>query len=69
MEEQLTYNQAINELEEIVKKMQSPDCDIDNLSKYTSRALQLLKLCKTKLTATNTELQKILAEIEQNNQQ
>ncbi len=59
----LTYSQAVNELEEIVKKMQSPDCSIDNLSEYTTRSLKLLQVCKTKLTTTDTELKKILAEL------
>ena len=61
---QPTYAQAIAELEQIVQKMQSPDCGIDNLRQLTSRALQLLKLCKAKLTTTDEELKRILAEIE-----
>ena len=59
----LTYSQAITELEEIVKKMQSPECSIDNLSQYTARSLQLLKVCKAKLTETDEELKKILDEM------
>lgn len=59
----LTYTQAITELEEIVKKMQSPECSIDNLSQYTARSLQLLKVCKAKLTQTDEELRKILDEM------
>lgn len=59
----MTYTQAITELEEIVKKMQSPECSIDNLSQYTARSLQLLKMCKAKLTATDEELKKVLDEM------
>ena len=59
----MTYTQAITELEEIVKKMQSPECSIDNLSQYTARSLQLLKVCKAKLTATDEELKKVLDEM------
>lgn len=59
----MTYTQAITELEEIVKKMQSPECSIDNLSQYTARSLQLLKVCKAKLTATDEELKKVLNEM------
>jgi len=59
----LTYTQAITELEEIVRKMQSPECSIDNLSEYTARSLQLLKVCKTKLTETDVELKKVLDEM------
>ena len=62
--EKLTYTQAVNELERIVREMQSENCSIDNLSKYTSRSLELLKICKAKLLATDEELKKILAELE-----
>ena len=61
--EKMTYTQAVNELEEIVRKMQSPDCSIDNLSQYTARSLQLLKVCKAKLSATDEELKKVLNEM------
>ena len=60
----LTYSQAIAELEQIVKTMQSENCSIDNLSKLTSRSLELLKICKSRLLATDEELKKILAELE-----
>lgn len=66
--EQLTYSQAIAQLESIVKKMQSPECDIDNLSALTSQSLQLLKHCKAKLTATDEELKNVLAELEKSQQ-
>ena len=60
----LTYSQAIAELEQIVKTMQSENCTSDNLSQLTSRSLELLKICKSRLLATDEELKKILAELE-----
>ena len=65
---QLTYSQAIAELEQIVQKMQSADCTIGNLSDYTARSLQLLKVCKSKLTETDEKLKKILAELDEEKQ-
>ncbi len=62
--EKLTYGEAVKELEAIVREMQSESCSIDNLSKYTKRSLQLLKVCKAKLYETDEELKKILAELE-----
>lgn len=56
-----SYSEAIRELESIVRKMQSDDCDIDHLSAYTARSLQLLKFCKERLQLTDAELQKLLA--------
>ena len=62
MEEIKTYKEAVEELESIVRKMQSPDCDIDKLSDYTSRSLTLLKYCKEKLLKTEQEVSRTLAE-------
>lgn len=59
-----TYSEAIKELEAIVRKMQSDDCDIDNLARYTARSLQLLKFCKERLQLTDAELKKLLAELQ-----
>lgn len=50
------YSQAIAELEEILRKMESDQCDIDSLSNYTSRALELLKFCKERLFKTDREV-------------
>ena len=60
---EMTYTQAVNELEELVKKMQDPECSIDNLSDYTKRSKELLDICRKKLTATDKELKRILADI------
>ena len=62
-EKKMTYSEAIAELEKIVAEMQSENCSIDNLSAYTSRSLELLKVCKAKLLTTAEELKKILAEL------
>ncbi len=59
-----TYAEAISQLEQIVGLMQSDKVDIDDLSRYTKRALDLLKLCKQRLAATDEELKKILATLE-----
>ena len=61
--EEMTYTQAVNELEELVKKMQDPECSIDNLSQYTKRSKELLEFCRKRLTATDEELKRILGEI------
>ena len=61
--EEMTYTQAVNELEELVKKMQDPECSIDNLSQYTKRSKELLEFCKKRLTATDDELKRILCDI------
>lgn len=61
---ELTYNQAVSELENILRTMQSDNCDIDLLTVFTRRAIELLKECRSRLTATDEELRSILAELE-----
>ena len=62
---EMTYTEAVTELEQIVQKMQDPQCSIDNLSEYTRRSKQLLDICRKKLTAADEQLKQILATIQQ----
>ena len=62
---EMTYTQAVTELEQLVQKMQDPQCSIDNLSEYTRRSKQLLDICRKKLTAADEQLKQILADIQQ----
>lgn len=62
--DKLTYNQAVAELDSIVRNMQSDNCDIDRLTAYTRRAAELLRECRRRLTATDEELRAILADLE-----
>lgn len=57
---QLTYNQAVAELDQIIRYMQSDNCDIDSLVAYTRRASELLAECRARLTATDEQLKSVL---------
>lgn len=59
----LTYAQAVAELEQILRTMQSDQCDIDKLTAYTRRASELISECRSRLTATDEELRAILADL------
>ena len=58
----LSYNQALQELESILKNLQSSTPDIDSLAKETERASLLLNHCRSKLLRTEEELRKVLGE-------
>ncbi len=62
---EMTYTQAVTELEQILAHMQSDKCDIDKLSAYTRRATELLNECRSRLTATDQELRQILPQFDQ----
>lgn len=57
---ELTYTKAMQELEDIVNKMQSDTCDIDALADYTKRAAELIKYCREKLFTTDVEVKKCI---------
>lgn len=62
MKEELKYEQAYQELQTIVRRMENDELDIDQMSEQLKRAQQLIKLCKDKLTKTDEEIKKILTE-------
>lgn len=60
----MTYNETAAELEQILRLMQSDNCDIDRLAGLTRRATALIAECRRRLTATDEELRAILSEDE-----
>ena len=58
----MKYEEAMRQLQEIVRKMENDELDIDQMSDQLKRAQELIKLCKDKLTKTDEEIKKILAE-------
>lgn len=61
---QISYTEAMKQLEDIVQHMQNPECDIDNLRNYTQKGLELLQVCKQRLKETDADVKKIIAQIE-----
>ena len=62
MSKEIKYEAALAELQAIVRKMENDELDIDQMSEQLKRAQELIKLCKNKLTKTDEEIKKILAE-------
>lgn len=58
----ISYAEAIAELERIVARLQDNSCEIDELKELTTRAMTLLKYCKEKLFETDESLKKLLDE-------
>lgn len=63
--EQLTYEKAVTELDQILRTIQSDNCDIDKLTTLTRRATELLSTCRKRLTSTEAELRQILSSLEE----
>ncbi len=60
MAKEFKYEAAMIQLEEIVKKMENGDLDVDSLCEQLKVAQKLIKQCKDKLTKTDEEIKKIL---------
>ena len=60
--EEMKYEQAVRELEQIVERMENDELDIDQLSEQLKRAKTLVKFCKDKLTKTDEEIKKLFRE-------
>ena len=59
---ELSYTEAVQEIESILMQMESGELDVDELAIKVKRVTQLLKLCKKKLKTTEDEVNKILDE-------
>jgi exodeoxyribonuclease VII small subunit len=59
MDENIKYEEALAQLETIVRKMEANEYDIDELAAQLKTAQRLIAFCKNKLTKTEAELLKI----------
>ena len=59
MNETIKYEEALAQLETIVRKMEANEYDIDELAVQLKTAQQLIKLCRDKLTKTEEEIKKL----------
>ncbi|TAL59342.1 MAG: exodeoxyribonuclease VII small subunit [Bacteroidetes bacterium] len=60
---EFSFNEAVVEIEEILKNIESGDLDIDKLSVEVKRASELIKQCQKKLRSTEDEINSIFKEM------
>lgn len=58
--ENIKYEEAVSQLEQIVANLEEGELNIDDLSSELKKAQKLITLCKQRLTMTDEEIQKIL---------
>lgn len=61
---ELSYNQAIGEMEKILSKIENQDLDVDELADQLKRVNELIRICKKKLLTAEKEVEKILKEMD-----
>lgn len=57
-----TFEEALNELEKIVKELESGSVDLDNAIKKYSEAMALAKFCSDKIKNATEAVNKVLTE-------
>lgn len=65
MHESMDYTSAFTELQAIVSEIEDGQITVDQLSEKVKRATQLIKICKTKLSTTEEDVNKILKELDE----
>lgn len=60
----LTYGEAITQIEEILNKIENEEPDVDELTKLVKEASELIKFCKNRLYETESEIEKMLNDLE-----
>ena len=60
MKEEMNYEGAMTQLEQIVEQIENNELGIDELTSKLKQAQRLLKMCKDKLTKTDKEIEKLL---------
>ena len=65
MENKLTYTGAVEELEAILKEIETAaEVDMDKISERVKRASELMQFCKKQLFELDQELEKTIRELD-----
>lgn len=61
-EREISYTEAIAEIEKIMTKLRGESVDVDTLTAEVKRASELIELCKQRLRTTEEEVNKLFNE-------
>jgi exodeoxyribonuclease VII small subunit len=67
MEKNLTYEQAYKQLKQIALEIENETISVDVLAEKVKTASELINFCQEKLRSTETEVNKIIANMENTN--
>jgi exodeoxyribonuclease VII small subunit len=57
---EISYKEAVREIEEIIRKIESGELNVDELTSKVKRASVLLEICRKKLKLADEEISKII---------
>lgn len=65
--EELTYAQAVEELDAILEDLERDDLDVDHLAGTVARAAELIRECRSRIAATRFKVDRIVADLHPDN--
>ncbi|HUW92593.1 MAG TPA: exodeoxyribonuclease VII small subunit [Bacteroidales bacterium] len=60
---EIGFNEAVRNIEEILRNIEEGEPDIDQLSVNVRKAAELIKICRTKLRETEEKIDGILKDL------
>jgi exodeoxyribonuclease VII small subunit len=60
---EFSFNQAVNDIEKILREIEDGAMDVDRLSAEVKRASELIRLCQKKLKSTEEEINTIFKDL------
>jgi exodeoxyribonuclease VII small subunit len=60
---EFSFNEAVVEIEDILKQIESGELDVDKLSLEVKRASELIRQCQKKLRTTEEEINSIFKDL------
>ena len=63
--DQLAFGEALEELEEILRRVEGEEIDVDSLAEELRRAAQLLEVCRGKIRRAEVEVTQIVQSLEE----
>ena len=60
MENNVKYSRAVKRLDEIIRKIESEEIDVDELSDKVKEAVDLIKICKEKIEKAEMEVHQVV---------
>ncbi len=60
--EEFSYDKTMAEVETIVKRIESGECKIDELTDQIKKAAQLIELCRKKLQSIEDDVKEVISD-------
>ncbi len=60
-----SYSSAVSELRSILGKLESEEVDVDLLAGRVRRAVELIGICRERITVAEMEVRRIVAELDE----